>query len=352
MIKINENLLKQELIHRLKEQQAYHTSVNGVQHYVRCPYCGDSKNPNHGHFSIKIDLSSDVPMVYRCLKCSVSGLLTEDALYELDIPLNESMKKDLVMYTKRAAKKSNLVNLETENYQVPLVTSDHLVDQKLDYFNKRLGLDFDPIKAKNHKIILDFFTFIKMNHLITKEKNQLESLTFSMIQNLQQNYIGFLSCNNNLIIFRDITGRQKYRYFKLILNDKNTNPDSFFACPSSISLMYTHPIHVHVAEGTFDILSIKENMIGEKENHYFYASCGFGGVVILKYLIRHGMNTGIHLHLYSDRDKTDWNHKKYLSRTPVTEWIDSISIHRNNMDGEKDYGVPINNIKDCFTKIK
>ena len=114
VIKINENLLKQELIHRLKEQQAYHTSVNGVQHYVRCPYCGDSKNPNHGHFSIKIDLSSDVPMVYRCLKCSVSGLLTEDALYELDIPLNESMKKDLVMYTKRAAKKSNLVNLETD----------------------------------------------------------------------------------------------------------------------------------------------------------------------------------------------------------------------------------------------
>ena len=128
--------------------------------------------------------------------------------------------------------------------------------------------------------------------------------------------------------------------------------DSFYSTPSQIDIMYTHPIHIHMAEGIFDILSIKENLIKDTETNYFYASCGFGGVSIIKYLIHHGMNTGLNFHIYSDNDKTDWEHKKYLHNgSYLTNWMDHIFIHRNAFSGEKDYGVPLSQISDSFIEI-
>ena len=117
--------------------------------------------------------------------------------------------------------------------------------------------------------------------------------------------------------------------------------------------MYTHEIDVHVAEGVFDILSIKDNLIRDTEKNYFYATCGFGSVNIIKYLIHHGLNTGVRFHIYSDNDKSDWDHRKYLfNKNYLTEWIDRIYLHRNRFANEKDYGVPISRIHDTQRTIK
>ena len=108
-----------------------------------------------------------------------------------------------------------------------------------------------------------------------------------------------------------------------------------------------------MAEGVFDIISIKENIVKSSENDFFYAMCGFGGITILKYLLHHGINTGINLHIYSDNDQDNTNHFKYLyNGSYITEWIDSITMHRNQFRYEKDYGVPLNNIIDGKKIIK
>ena len=340
--------IKAKVIDMLKQKSAYHMSINGKQHYTRCPYCGDSRNLAHAHLSIHIDIFSDTPMMYRCLKCDVRGLVTDNVLIELDLPIDSTMIKELKCYNRKAIKVSKLVNLDFESYTVPLYTDSCKNQMKLDYLNNRLGINIDIQEAKDKKIILNLFDFMVLNEI-----KMIDGLTYNMMKMLDNDYIGFLSTNNNCIVFRDITGNNKLRYYKVILNTKNVNPDTFYGIPGSISMLYTHDINIHMAEGVFDILSIEKNLPHNKAEHnLFYATCGYGGVTLLKYLLHHGINTGINLHIYSDKDKADWNHKKYLFNNSGTAWIDHIYIHRNQRDGEKDYGVPLSRIADSYRKIK
>ncbi len=340
--------LKGSLIDQLQNRGAYSVSVNGVQHYTRCPYCGDSSNLNHAHFSIRIDMSDDSIMLFRCLKCGISGMITEDVIDELGLSVATDLRKELRGYNRKGLKKMGLVNMDMESFTVPLYHDTPLNQSKLDYVNQRLGTELSYVKAHEYKMVLNLVDFMTLNEL-----PEIEFLSYPMLKTLNNYYVGWLSCNNNTIIFRDITGKQKYRYYKIKLNQKNMNGDSFYAMPSTLPLLYTDDIHVHMAEGTFDIISIKENLVPDSPNHLFYASCGFGGSVILYYLIHHAINTGIHLHIYSDADKTDWDHQNYLHRmNHITEWIDQIVIHRNQVNDEKDYGVPKEKIHDSYRVIK
>lgn len=340
--------VKFKVIELLQSRGAYHKSINGKQHYTRCPFCGDSKNLSHAHMSIMIDVLSDTPMMYRCLKCDTKGLLTESVLYELDLPLDNSMRNELKSFNRKAIKMGKLVNLEFETYTVPLYHNLYKNQLKLDYINQRLGTGIDFTEARDKKIILNLFDFMTLNEI-----KEIDGLNYNMMKMLDENYVGFLSTNNNCITFRDITGNQKCRYFKTILNQKNVNPDTFYGVPYQLSLMYTHDVNVHMAEGIFDIISIQNNLPHQSEHNLFYATCGFGGVTLLQYLLHHGINTGVNLHIYSDKDKTDWNHKKYLfNNSGISYWLDHIYIHRNQFNGEKDYGVPVSNIIDSFRKIK
>lgn len=340
------------MIDSLKRRGAYSVSTNGVQHYTRCPYCGDSSNQNHTHLSIKINTDNEDPMVFRCLKCGVSGLVSETFLEELDIVFDSSTKKLLKSYTKKSMRYAKLTNLDCEKFYVPVYNSDQLNLIKLDYLNNRLGTKIDLKKAQEYKIVLNIADFMRVNDIKGRDRKIL-TISDGMLKRLNSEYIGFLSTNNNCIVFRDITGKNKYRYYKAILNEKNVNMDSFYSFPGKFDLMYTNDVHIHIAEGIFDIISIKENLIKDETKNFFYASCGFGSISIIKYLIHHAMNTGINLHIYSDNDKSDNDHYKYLyNNSYITEWIDHIYIHRNMYEGEKDYGIPLNKIKDKFKEVK
>lgn len=317
------------------------------------PFCGDSYNENHGHLSIKIDVNSDAPMVYRCLKCEIHGLVNETFLEEIGVYLDPESKKELKIYTKKSMRAGKLVNMDRENYFVPLSQESDLVKRKIDYLSDRLGIPFDVHFSQNHKIILSFFDFLKANDLLVVDDDHLVGLSYKMICNLNENYVGFLSTNNNCIVFRDISGKQKYRYYKVVINGRNINMDSFYSCPSRFDLLYTNNLTIHIAEGVFDILSIKENLIKEDTHNMFYASCGFGSISIFKYLIHYGINTGITVRIYSDNDKTDWNHQKYLRySTHLLNFVDHLYLHRNGYPNEKDYGIPIERIQDTKRVLK
>lgn len=292
-------------------------------------------------------------MLYNCLKCPASGIVDDTFLEELGIFLDEETRKDLKVFTKKSMRLAKLTNMSQEKFFVPLHQKSYLNDVKLEYINQRIGLSLGYTEAKDRKIILDVYEFMKANDLLSPDREVMK-LSNSTLKNLNTNYVGFLSTNNNCIIFRDITGKQKYRYFKTTLNERNVNADSFYSIPFSLPLIYTTNVHVHIAEGTFDILSIKENIVQDKsEVHFFFAICGFGGVSVLKYLIHHAINTGIQLHIYSDNDKSDWDHRKYLfTKSYLTDWIDKIFLHRNQFPGEKDFGIPKEKIVDSYRELK
>ena len=176
-----------------------------------------------------------------------------------------------------------------------------------------------------------------------------------LIKIIEENYVGFLSANNNKITFRRIVDNdQLNRYIKLSIDPYNTSPNNFYSIKNpGIDLLYTEPVHIHIAEGTFDILSIKYNLHhDDSQKHLFFASCGYNFGTIIKWLIYMGINTDLCVHLYSDNDKSDEEDIKVLNSGINKYWIDHAYIHRNMFQGEKDFGVPAVRIKESHIQVK
>lgn len=347
--------LKESIIEALEELPAYSVNRTGIQHTVRCPYCGDSSNPNHAHFSIKIDANDDSPMVYRCLKDGVNhGILTEDVLADLGIHLNDRDHESFKAYMKKSTKYINnrRTIVQTEVYKAPLGKPTNLNRIKLAYLNQRLGLHWTFEDALNYKIVFSLSDFMQYNEIENIEAI-IDNRYLWVIDNF---YVGFLSANNNCIQFRYVPtidqNRQYGRYQKVIINPRNVSQATFYSIPSRIDLLYQGELHVHVAEGTFDIISVKENLKPNYENQIFYASCGYGYMTIMRYLISNGICNNIHLHVYADKDKDDREQFRYIRSDPLNEWFDHITIHRNQFGDEKDYGVPLDHIIDGKRKIR
>lgn len=346
-----DNSLKYKIIDLLQNLSVCNINSAKTEYTVRCPYCGDSqKDLSHGHFAIHIDVNNDDAILYRCLKCSVSGILNGDVLNELQLNTTPDTNDQLRNFNRKVVKKNNLTNANYENYTVPLYSSTPSNDLKLKYLNNRIGTTINYSEAKDLKIVFDIFEFLRYNKI-----DAIPGLSFKKQELLNKYYIGWLSTNNNCITFRRIIDDNNLmRYIKIILNPHNINGNTFYSIPNKIDLLYTQNINIHIAEGIFDITSVYKNLQNSNlQNNYFYAACGFGYLTILKYLIYNGINTGLNIHIYSDNDKTDKDHIQYLfKRSAVGIWIDHIYIHRNRFSGEKDYGVPINRIDDSKLKIK
>ena len=323
---------------------------------VRCPYCGDSKTANHGHFSILIDINSDAPLLYRCLRCNESGIISSQTLEDLGLYVSNEFVRDLSLFN---ATSINPIYFKdrVKKFEVSLPTDSGENARKLDYINQRLGLDLTYEKCVEYKIVLSLVDFLRHNRIKISDVNDGSSINLPRrsILELNQKYLGFLSSNNNKITLRDCTADQSGffgRYYKVTIDPFNQSPNTFYGLKNQFDLLYTGPIYVHIAEGTFDILSIYENLEHPpSQNSLFFASCGYGFNTIVKYLIYMGVCTDINLHIYSDNDKSDLDHLKSL-KGPIKLWIDNVFVHRNGFPGEKDFGVPKDKIKEYFYRLR
>ena len=315
----------------------------------RCGYCSDSRNRLHGHFSIKIDENSDSLILMRCLKCNESGILTSQVMEDIGAPLSIEDAKALDTLN-RPNNKSTYGRQRPLNYKVPVIINPIDSKIKIGYLNDRLGIEFTPEMIQESKIILSIMDFFSENKIKIPDH-----INPKLIKIIEENYVGFLSANNNKITFRRIVDNdQLNRYIKLSIDPYNTSPNNFYSIKNpGMDLLYTEPVHIHIAEGTFDILSIKYNLPhDDSQKHLFFASCGYNFGTIIKWLIYMGINTDLYIHLYSDNDKSDEEDIKVLNGGINKYWIDHAYIHRNMFQGEKDFGVPAVRIKESYIQVK
>lgn len=301
---------------------------------VRCPYCGDSDNPEHAHLGIMIDVEDSIPMIWNCFRCGEGGMVTDKLLLDLGIDLSAEEAKELRSYDRKMKKLANTrQNSAMSARYRPCPTVTKYGQTKIRYIEDRLGVHVDPVREKLVPSLIDFLNF--------NEIKMIAGLKPWKLRRLDRNYLGFLSTNNNCITFRRINDDEKLRrYDKILINPYMPDIGSFYSIPTQMNYFYQDDVHIHIAEGTFDIISIKKNlepMWGP--NQLFYASCGFSYTNILRHLFRNGIVTDWNLHIYADRDKTDSVHRQALRRSPFSEMIKHAWIHRNHMEGEKDFGV-------------
>lgn len=348
--------IKEQIINQLKTLPFCKASSNMRNWTVRCPYCGDSVKSNHGHFSILVDLNSDAPLLYRCFRCNESGILIPQVLEDLNIGYDESLNKKVNLLS-RASSNSSYFKDKIKNFVVPIPGDNSRNLYKLNYINNRLGTNITLSECADFKIILSFEEFIRVNNIPVNVPDEMGGmLKSSIVRTLEEKYLGFLSANNNKIVFRDISPDGSGflgRYYKVTLDILNRSPNTFYSLMSRFNILYNEPINIHIAEGTFDILSVYLNLKPEaSQNSLFFASCGYSFSTILKYLIYTGVNTDINLHIYSDNDKSDKDHLRLLQNSFYQTWISSIIIHRNVYGDQKDFGVSKDKITDHMYRLK
>lgn len=319
----------------------------GRECVIRCPYCGDSKDPKSAHLYVGFNRKTN-RIAYHCFKCNTQGDVS--AQFFKTIGIYDSNVISMVLeynasnggaifanahrgYVNRFSAISNDVIIpvkDTPEYQ-----------KKLAYINKRIGGNLNFRNIQDYKIVLNLLDFLSINGVTTYSRHM------SIMEQLAFGFMGFLSVDSSHVAMRRLVPEDKVhesiskRYTNYTIHEDGA---PFYCIREWVD--ESRPNIVCIAEGGFDILSLHYNFLCAFPNKVMFATCGKGVDPIIRYLMyKKGMsffNTTFHIFIDNDISPLDlYNYKKTLMQFGVP-----YHIHRNIYEGEKDYGVPKDHIRD------
>lgn len=311
---------------------------------VRCPICGDSlKDSRKARFYIH----NQPPFFYYCFNCDSSGVINENILNDLT---HGSIDREVVTHIREA----NLDYAIKNNQKIEKVKSNiyynrrYVVDfksnrrrayDKLDYLNDRLGIHLTTKDLSKYKIITSIRSFFKNNNLDlekrlnhgNREKNEV------IINDLEKNYIGFLSTDRSIIIFRNINPSEKrYRF-----NNFNIEPDlngssKVYNIQTTIN-KYQDKHSIIMTEGPIDIISAYNNVCDDYErNHNIFIANGGKGYVNSANMLAELSLLNNEFTILSDSDVDIGFYRRIKDKTPMLKYS-PMSVFYNNT--YKDFGV-------------
>lgn len=314
----------------------------------RCFYCADSSNQRKGHFYISVP-KEDEPSLFYCQKCHIHGIVTNNKLMEWGI-FDSQMGVELTRYNSKVltlTKNKKFSETFIYNIKNTVITEDKLSLYKLKYINCRLGLNLSFKDCIDNKIVLNIKDLIQSNRLdITRNPN--------IIDQLDANFLGFLSFDNAFINMRNLGIREVYhtidkRYINYNVFDKYDNTLKFYVLPVSINLYDPEPVKLHLAEGPFDILSIKYNINHRCKNNIFVSVGGSSYKACIRHFITNMGLYNLEIHIYMDNDQNMY--QMYDISNLLRYFNIPLYIHKNSFENEKDYGVPSSRIIDNIINI-
>lgn len=316
----------------------------------RCFYCRDSATLSHGHFYISIPTDKD-PSLFYCQKCKAKGIVTSDKLIEWGL-FNPEIGIELRKHNANVL--SNPVNSKYRTQLIyrlfnPQPKDDELSRFKLKYINDRLGTNLSYDDCIRLKIVLNLNELLMMNNITNLSRDS------RIVEALDAGFIGFISIDNSFVNLRNVgvlTSLHQSidkRYVNYNIFNKYDNTNRFYTIPCSFNIEDTRPLQLHIAEGAFDILSIKLNLRQNEDRAIFTSIGGSGYKGILRYFITTLKIPNLEIHMYPDMDISrreieDVHGYVYQFRYPFY-------IHQNMQPGEKDFGVPINRISESISKL-
>lgn len=323
--------MKIELFNYLKSLPNV-TEVNPVQLQTKCFLCGDG---THGkrRFGIKIDTNNPTePVLYNCFNCGEFGVFRPDMINEIGGDSSEMLslvrqinKKSSTVCDgkKRIYKNDKIIGIE----KPPIYNKPSYTD-KIKYIYDRIGykIPFDYFDKLN--IIFSISDFLKLNEI--EPRNNMTWL-------LDRDYVGFLSRNNEFLILRDITNKNKMRYIKYNLFGVYDNSNNFYTIQNRINPLTMEDIHIDITEGPFDIISLLFNHFECNDtNHIMIATCNGSFTNPLRYFIKKGiLGYNVIVNCYQDND-TKIDFKKMKSQ--FIPYIKQFNVFYNTIG--KDFGVP------------
>ena len=306
---------KQRFLNSLYENNKVKATYSKKEYRTRCPYCGDSDNPDHVHFYLKVDLTDNSGIVGHCFKCEAGGPLDKEMMKLLNI--DESLIGEVDSFNKSSDKvdRKNFVGEETQiffDYERP----DNINALKISYIEKRVGKTFTNEDIENMKIVTNLYDFMSENNLSIKYDERV-------LNTLDRYYIGFLSSGNSYMLLRNVTDKQfMYKdnklsnWIKLPLSRESSLCKCFYSISNPVDIFTKDTITVNLSEGIVDILSVYYNLGYNTPNTMNIAVTGKYYEQILLYLLSLGIvGSNVVLNIFADND-LEFNKKAKNPTTP------------------------------------
>lgn len=325
------------------------SASGGKQIITLCP--NPECNDKSGHFYIGPFNGTTDPIRYNCFKCGMKGLLNQRALEMLGVAHNEEFSKELKefngnipQYTMNKTA-SRMITYKLAN---DFISACQLSEMKLKYISDRIGFNLSYQNICDLKIVLNLYDILKRNYIqeLTRDPR--------IVDQLNNFFIGFIGADNNYLNMRRaiegvVNPSIDARYINYYLRPASENC-KYYIIPNQIDLSSPELVHVHLAEGPFDILGIYFNVMQQYKYRTIYMAIGGKGyATAIEFLLTKLGLSNIDLHIYPDLDVP--NSAMY----ELAEWLQpfnfSITIHRNmyvdpeSQKQEKDFGVPGYRIK-------
>lgn len=309
----------------------------GTELVCYCKYCPDSKS--HGHMYIKIPQSQDDPILFHCFKCQTSGILDSRKLIEWGI-YDPIIGLELDKINSKINRSNKLYSSIKERLPILNHVYDfNLANMKLKYLNDRLGTNLSINECLSQKIVFNLKDVLDYNNIESYTRHP------SIINQLNWNFIGFLSLDNNFVNLRRLCDEGivyksiDSRYINYNICGKHDNTEKMYVLPTTIDLSSSQKINIHIAEGPFDILSIRYNLRKESANNIFAAITGSGYHGLINHLINTFQIFYFDLHIYPDNDNFGTRELVDSIYQNIKPYGAALYEHRNISPGEKDFGV-------------
>lgn len=325
----------------------------------RCPFCGDSRHLKSAHFYINLPNSDEVPVMYHCKKCNVSGVLNRTVLRELGVEVIEGdILSDLIKRHKKLS--GNFIRGSGKNKSIykfntkyDLISMSEMSEWKMKYINNRLGLNLSYQDMINCKIILNLEDLYNTNDSqylqYTRDKR--------IVKELNDYFIGFLGYNNGTINMRNLKPGEVSKYVDKRYVNYNLFPveylegtSKYYILPTVVDTLNPDPIKIHIAEGPFDILSIFYNLYNGNTYNSIYSSIGGKSYInLIKFLLCDLKILNAEIHIYFDNDIKRFEIEDIIYQLQYLNL--DIYFHWNRFENEKDYGVSKEKISDYSEHI-
>lgn len=326
------------------------SASGGSEVLCRCFYCNDSDNPENAHFYISIPQNDQTPSMYKCMKCPAKGIVTHRTLLEWNI-YDDQIAAELIVHNRNIS--PYIKHQMKGTYRAPImntITEENAnTELKLAYFNRRIGTNYSLEDLRNLKVVLNLGDLFKSNKYIITKFTRNENI----VKQLHSSFLGFLSIDNTVLNMRRICkegivykGIDK-RYINYDLGFDVMNQHRFYTVPTAVNLNSRERIKLHITEGPFDILSIYENL-RKREPGIYSCSAGSNYYGTILYFIETYQLPFLEVHVYPDNDAQGSSRKMNYIARQLKRLRMPLYVHRNLHPGEKDFGVPLERIKDTI----
>ena len=355
---MNNKRFKERFLEELYSHNLVKPTYGKIEYRTRCPYYGDSDDPTHVHFYLKVNINDNSNIVGHCFKCGNGGPLDKEMLELLNIDAKDLL--DNVNDFSKSSDKADRKNIYSDNEQLFFdytIPDNNFDNDKKCYIENRLGINITNDDISNMKVVFSLYDFIDKNKIKLKFDK-------AFLNTIDKYYVGFLSSGNSYMLLRNITDK-KFRYnnqtvsnwVKIPLNNESSLCKCFYSISTEVDILTTDTITVNISEGVMDILSVYYNLKYNKPNTINIAITGKYYEQILLYLLSLGIvGSNVVVNIFADNDKefnpnakdptTPEYFKKKLNRYKYL--YGNIFIYYNKIN--KDFGYPKDDI--ITTKIK